>query len=104
MIARSARKHLPKPERKQKQREQLPQQTVVDKLRSICSYDRAEQAAQSGLFNEHFVYQMIFEVENQRNKRYRQKKQQIYSLSGSLLHILENGEPHHKYKAASQAH
>ena len=99
-----ARKQLTKPERQQKQREQLPQKPIIDELSAVSPYHRAEKTSERGLFYERFIHQVIFEVEYQRDECDRQKKQQVYPLRGSLRDVLEDGQPHHEYKSAAKPH
>lgn len=95
---------LSKPERQQKQREQLSQKTVVNQLRTVCADYCAEQSAEREFFYNNLIYQIIFQMKYQRYQRNREKKQKIYALRSSLGDILEQSEPHHKNKAAAKSH
>ena len=104
LFARFTRKQLTQPESQQKQREQLPQKTVVDELRSVSPDHRAEKTSERGLFYERFIDQVIFKVKYERDERDRQEKQQVYPLRGSLRDVLEDRQPHHEYKASAKPH
>lgn len=62
--------------RQQKQREQLSQQTVIDKLCTVRSDNRAEYAAQRQFPYKLFIDELILKVKYQREKRYRKEKKE----------------------------